>query len=104
MELIVERPEASLPEKAWIDETRKTLEIDFHEYDKMVYYHVDIHKSIPLADIEFMVTVEGARGGFKKLGIRIKNEYWYISKNHKELTDQIFNLLKDKVNHRKDIE
>ena len=104
MELIVERPEASIPEKAWIDKEKNTLEVDYHEFDKQLFYYVDLHKSIPLEHIEFMSMTHGKRGGFKRLEIRILKEYWNISNNHKELADKIFNLLEKSINYRSNVE
>ena len=95
MKIFVEMPEASKPERAWIE--NKTLYVDYHKYNKDMFYYVDAHATIPFQEIIEFVMRFGARRGFK--GMRIVYDHkspveLKMSNNHEEVIIQIYNLLK----------
>lgn len=95
MKIRVELPEASKPERAWVEGT--TLYIDYHFYDKGLFYYVDAHATVPFEEIVEFVMRFGARRGFKGMRLVYGQRApvaLKLSENHEELIIQIYNLLK----------
>src|SRR4030067_1134719 len=84
---------ASLPELAWVSES--VLKINYHRYGKTQCDYTDDFAQFPLETIGLAVMVYGKRKGFKYIKIlgRGKQEVFRISKNHKKLVVQLYNLL-----------
>lgn len=88
-------PPAEKPELAWVE--GKTLHVDYHKFDRDMFYYVDAHATIPFVQIIDFVMRFGPRRGFK--GMRIMYDHrapieLKLSENHEEAAIQIYNLLK----------
>jgi hypothetical protein len=95
MKIYVEMPEAVKPEKAWVE--GKVLHVDYHRWDRNMFYYVDAHATIPFEEILEFVMRFGPRRGFKGLRLLYGHRNTVelkMSENHEEVVIQIYNLLK----------
>ena len=90
-------PEAHLPEKVWI-ERMKELHFNIHQYNRNLYYRVDVHEMLEIPWITEVWIVFGLRKGFRGISIRLdKLKYgdcYNISKTHKDLARELVRVLK----------
>jgi len=98
MDIYKELPESTKPEKAWMEDS--VLKVDFHLWEKDMFYYVDAHYDIPVLDIVSYTMFYGPRKGFKKMEMyfrRTKDRQitlLKLSSNHEPLVLDIYNLLK----------
>lgn len=98
MKIHVELPEATKPERAWIEET--TLHVDYHLFRQDLFYYVDAHATIPFEAIVDFTMQFGSRRGFKGMRLTYRDAkdrhitILKMSDNHEEVVIQIYNLLK----------
>lgn len=98
MDIFVELPESSKPEKAWME--RDVLMVDYHLYSKELFYYVDAHHDIPVVHIVAYTMYYGTRKGFKRMELTFRHPkdrhlvFFKLSANHEQLVVEIYNLLK----------
>ena len=100
MNIYREIPESTKPEKAWME--HDVLCVDFHLWNKDMFYYVDAHYDIPVTQIIRYTMFFGKLKGFKKIELYfnhpIKKELILLklSNTHEQLAVSIYNLLKAK--------
>lgn len=98
MDIYKEIPETTKPEKAWMEQDM--LMVDFHLWNKDMFYYVDAHFDIPIVGIVSYTMYYGPRKGFKKMELyfrRAKDRQLTLLKlsgTHEQLVLDIYSLLK----------
>lgn len=96
MDVITEIPETTKTERAWLE--KDVLCVDYHLFDKKMFYYIDAHYDIPVTQIVSYKMFYGTRKGFKKMELVFhamsgERTFLKLSKTHEALVVSIYDLL-----------